>query len=93
MLKFSDKDLKEIFALFSSSTIYELKQIYNKNDNLYFENENLNDEYELVSVKREFALDALRSVLYWLNKKGYSLYKNSNNDKLDWVKTNLFINV
>ena len=89
-LNISDNDLKEIFALFTSVSTYELKQIYDPGHYLYFKNEDLDKEYELTEERRQYSLDSLRAVLYWLNKKGFTLVKGGNVDNLDWVKEELF---
>jgi hypothetical protein len=61
-IDFSEDDLKEVFALFSSSSEYELKQSYDPTSEHYFERILPLDEYELSQEKREFSIDALRSV-------------------------------
>ncbi len=71
----SDRDLKEVFSLFSSPTKYERDEIYQRDGNHYFEEINLSDEYELCEEKREFALDAWRAVTFFLHSKGYALTK------------------
>jgi hypothetical protein len=72
---FSDSELKEIFALFSSGTKYEREQIYDPTSEHYFEQVDLAQEYELHEEKRECALDAVRGVLYFLHRAGYKLEK------------------
>ena len=69
----SDEDLREIFALFSSPTDYERKQIYDSTEHNFFGREDLMSEYSLTQEKREFAEDAWRSVLYFLNRRGFIL--------------------
>ena len=81
MLKFSDEDLKEIFAVFSSPTKYEFNQINNPGTDVYYKSLILKEEYELNMPKREFAIDALRAVLYFLTKNGYEIKKD--NKKID----------
>jgi hypothetical protein len=90
MIKFTDKDLKEIFAIFSSATKYELSQIYDESGYHHFENVDLDGEYELTESKREFALDSIRAVLFWLSRHKYSLSKDGEKDDLSWLKDDLF---
>lgn len=65
-----DKDLKEIFGLFTSPTKDEKAQMYQRGGAHYFENENLSEEYDLVQEKREYALDAWRAVISLLRARG-----------------------
>jgi len=69
----SEDDLKEIFALFSSATKFEKLQVYDEQSEHYFHNVQLSEEYSLTEETREFALDAWRAVISFLNSKGYSL--------------------
>ena len=71
-----ESELKEIFALFTSTTKYERRQVYDPTDENYFLKENLSEEYELSEAKREYALDAWRAVLYFLHLRGYKLTRN-----------------
>ena len=91
LIKLTPKDLQEIFALFSSPTHEEIAMIYNSNDHIFFENENLDDEYELTQEKREYSHDAVRAVLFWLRKHGYSITKGSQTDDLSWLEDELLI--
>lgn len=72
----SDDDLKEIFALFTSATKFEKLQIYDEQSEHYFHNVQLSEEYSLTEETREFAFDAWRAVISFLNSKGYSLSKD-----------------
>jgi hypothetical protein len=83
----SDTELKEIFELFSSCTEFELNQIYDLAGDSYFERINLSEEYQLLESKREFALDAIRSVLYFLNRHGYKLEKSGEVKTLEGIKS------
>jgi hypothetical protein len=47
----SDDDLKEIFGLFTSCTLYERDQIYSPGIH-YYKAVNLSEEYELTEEKR-----------------------------------------
>lgn len=87
---FRESDLKEIFALFTSVTRDELSQIYDVDNRHHFENENLDDEYQLSQAKREFSLDCLRSVLYFLTNHGYTITKNDEHIDTEYVLGNLF---
>jgi hypothetical protein len=69
----SESDLKELFALFTSATRYEKRQIYDPTSDDHFLNTNLAEEYSLTEEKREYALDAWRAVLYFLHLRGYKL--------------------
>ncbi len=73
IIELSDSDLKEIFALFSSCTKEEIAAIYASADELFFENENLDETYELTQEKAEFARDAWRSITLFLDRHGYVL--------------------
>ncbi len=73
---FEDDELKEIFSLFTCGTKYEKLQIYDKNSEHYYKNVILNSEYSVTEEKREIALDAWRSIMFFLHRHGYSLYKN-----------------
>jgi len=74
-IEFSDADLKEVFALFSSSTAYELNQVDDPANEHYFERVNLMEEYELSYARQDFAVDALRAVLAFLHRHGYRIEK------------------
>jgi hypothetical protein len=71
-----DRDLKELFSLFSSPTKYERDEVYQQESSHYFENVDLSDEYELCEEKRDFALDAWRAVTFFLYTRGYALAKD-----------------
>ena len=86
-ISFSDTELKEIFELFSSCSEYELNQVYDLAGDSYFDRVDLSAEYELTLPKREFALDAVRSVLYFLNRRGYRLERNGEVKTLDGIKS------
>ena len=73
----SENDLKEIFSLLTSVTVHERDQIYELSSEFYFLNVDLSEEYSLTEEKREYALDAWRSVIYFLYSKGYKLQKNN----------------
>jgi hypothetical protein len=75
-IKLSDNDLRELFALFSSPTEEEVERIYSPQDRLFFEKENLTDEYSLVEGKEDFARDAWRAVIYFLHRHGYKVTKD-----------------
>jgi hypothetical protein len=75
-IEFSDDDLKEVFALFTSSTAYELGQADDPSSEHYFGRVNLSEEYELCYAKQDFAIDALRSVLAFLHRRGYRVEKD-----------------
>lgn len=72
----TDEQLKEIFALFSSPTVYEREQVYDADSGHYYMNENLHEEYELTEERREYALDAWRAVTYFLHRNGFTLYRD-----------------
>jgi hypothetical protein len=75
-IEMSEVDLKEIFSLFTSASEHERKQICDPSGTHYFLRVDLSDEYELTQEKREYALDAVRSVLYFLHRSGYRLEKD-----------------
>ncbi|MFA6978450.1 MAG: hypothetical protein WC209_03915 [Ignavibacteriaceae bacterium] len=91
MLKMTENDLKEIFALFSSPTDYELtNMIYNPSQKLFYGNEDLNEEYSLTQDKKEFAEDSLRAILYYLVKHGFEIRKGNEILDMKFIKE-LFI--
>jgi len=75
-IEFSESDFREIFALFSSSTSYELRQIDDPDNEHYFGRVNLLEEYELSFAKKDFAIDSLRAVLAFLHRQGYKIEKD-----------------
>lgn len=75
-IRLSEDDLKEIFALFCSATRFEKLQVYDEQSDHYFHKVQLSEEYSLTEETREFALDAWRAVISFLNSKGYSLSKD-----------------
>jgi hypothetical protein len=75
-IRLSEDDLKEIFALFCSATRFEKLQVYDEQSDHYFHKVQLSEEYSLTEEPREFALDAWRAVISFLNSKGYSLSKD-----------------
>jgi hypothetical protein len=75
-LTLSDDDLRELFALFSSPTDHEVRQVFDSSHSNFYKREELNDEYSLTQEKREFAVDAWRAVTYFLHRKGFKLYKD-----------------
>ena len=91
LLAFTPKDLKELFALFSSPAQAELAMVYNPEHDLFFENEDLDKEYELTQERREYSLDAARAVLYWLRQHGFAVVKSEEVDDLSWVEDELFM--
>ncbi|MEP7147795.1 MAG: hypothetical protein ABI857_02835 [Acidobacteriota bacterium] len=85
----NDADYKELFSLFCSPTQYEVSQLYSKESDHYFEKEDLQEEYELTQEKREFSIDAWRSVLTFLNRKGFFLVKDGNEVSLSFIEEEL----
>jgi hypothetical protein len=72
----SEEDLRELFALFSSPTDDELRQVLDPAHTNFYNLENLEAEYTLTQERREFAEDAWRAVTYFLHRKGFNLYRN-----------------
>ncbi len=72
----NEDELREIFSLFTSPTKFERDQVYDRKGEHYFANVSLSDEYSLTQEKREFALDAWRAVISFLNSQGYCLSKD-----------------
>jgi len=72
----SEEDLQGLFALFSSPTDDELRQVLNPAHTNFYKLENLKAEYTLTQERREFAEDAWRAVTYFLHHKGFNLYRN-----------------
>ena len=75
-VEFTEDDCREVFALFSSVSAYELAQIDDPGSGHYFRRLDLAAEYQLCSEKREFAIDALRAVLTFLHRHGYRVEKD-----------------
>lgn len=75
-IEFDEADLKEVFALFSSPSAYELKQVDDPANEHYLGRVNLTEEYELSYAKQDFAEDALRAVLAFLHRHGYRIEKD-----------------
>ena len=75
-VEFSDDDLREVFALFSSPSAYELGQIYDPANEHYYQRVELSEEYDLSYEKREFAADALRAAFAFLHRHGYRVGKD-----------------
>ena len=84
-IEFSETDFKEVFSLFASSTAHEVNQIDDPASEHYFERVDLMKEYELSYERREFAVDALRSVFAFLNRHGYRLEKDGEIFSLDGI--------
>ncbi len=84
-IDFSEDDLKEVFAVFCSPTEYELRQSYDPRSGHYFELISPLDEYELSQDKREFSIDALRSVFAFLHRHGYRIEKDGEIFNLDSI--------
>ena len=60
----------------TSATKFEKVQVYDEQSDNYFQNVQLSEEYSLTEESREFALDAWRAVISFLNSNGYSLTKD-----------------
>jgi hypothetical protein len=71
----NDEDLQEIFALFSSPSDEELRQVYDHANPHFHKLEDLQEEYALTQEKREFAEDAWRAIMFFLHKRGFRLTK------------------
>ena len=89
-LDIDEIDLKEVFALFTSVSLHELRQLDDPNSDHYFRNVDLAAEYELSSEKREFAIDALRAAFAFLERHGYRIEKEGTVFDLQSVG-NLFV--
>lgn len=72
-LELNEDLLKEVFTLLSCSTDYEAGLAYDEKSNDYWQNENLEQDHKVSQTKREFALDALRGVLNWMQHHHYTL--------------------
>jgi hypothetical protein len=84
-IEFSETDFKEVFSLFASSTVHELRQIDDPASEHYFERVDLMKEYELSYEKREIAIDALRAVFAFLHRHGYRLERDGAVLSLDGI--------
>lgn len=85
-ISLNENDLREIFSLFSSPTEFERTQVYDCNSEHYFANVSLSDEYLLNQEKREFALDAWRAVISFLNSQGYCVCKDGKRVTLSFIE-------
>ena len=65
----------EVFALFTSVSQHELRQLDDPGSDHYFPNVDLSAEFELSLEKREFAIDALRAAFAFLERHGYRIEK------------------
>lgn len=72
----NDDLLKEVFALLTSSTNYEVELAYDAKNPDYWKNEDLTEDFDVTQPKREFALDALRGVLNWLHRHQFQLMQD-----------------
>jgi len=75
-VEFSEDDFREVFALFSSPSAFELGQAFDPGSEHYYRRLDLSEVYELSYEKREFATDALRAVLTFLHRRGYRVEKD-----------------
>ena len=82
----SEDDLKEIFSLFTSSTKYERDQVYDAHSEHHFLQVKPFEEYALTEEKREYALDAWRSVIYFLHSKNYCLWRDGEMSDLSFIE-------
>lgn len=73
ILELSEDSLKEIFALSSSSTDYEVELAYDPRNEDFWQKENLDEAYKQSQEKREYVYDSLRGVLGWLSRHGYQI--------------------
>ena len=71
-----EEDLKEIFAIFTSATEHEKRQIYDPCSRHYFRKVKLLEELELTAPKREYAIDCWRAVMYFLYSRGFAIVKD-----------------
>ena len=85
-ISLDDSDWKEIFSLFCSPTQYEIGQIYSEGDDQFYQTRDLNREHTLTQEEREFAIDAWRSVLYFLRAKGFTLSLGKEEVDLEFIK-------
>lgn len=83
-------DYKELFSIFCSPTDYEISQIYDPDSDHYFKKVKLDEEYSLTQERREFSIDAWRSVIMFLKNKGFSLSKNKEEINLSFIERNLY---
>ncbi len=70
---------------FTSVTRFEKLQVYDEQSDHYFQNVQLSEEHSLTEETREFALDAWRVVISFLNSKGYSLSKDGRIIRLSFI--------
>lgn len=82
-----EEDLKKVFALFTSCTQDEKRQVLDESSARYFKKENLSEEYELRMTKRDFAIDAWRSVLAFLQSQGVKIKLNDSEISLSFVES------
>jgi hypothetical protein len=87
IMRLGEEELKEIFSLFTSATEYERQQVYSPQSEHYYLRQNLSEEYSLTEEKREYALDAWRSVIYFLHNRGYSLSRDGMEIDLSFISS------
>jgi hypothetical protein len=80
VIRLSEDDLRELFALFSSPTEEEVAMIYSPQHRLFFRNVDLTEEYSLTEGRGDFAEDAWRAVTYFLDRHGYRVTKDRPGD-------------
>ena len=84
----TEDDLREMFSLFCSPTKFEREQVYDTHSEHYFAKVRLSEEYSLTQEKREFALDAWRAVISFLNSRGYCLLQEGEQLSLSFIDDN-----
>jgi hypothetical protein len=80
-----EDDWKELFALYTSCTEEERRQIYQEGSPHYYQKTDLGAEYTYSAEKREFAVDAWRAVLFFLHRRGFVLANCEESIPLDAV--------
>jgi hypothetical protein len=90
-IRLTQDNLREIFSLLVSCTEYEKNQIYDQQSDHYFKYLNLDEEYEPVTSKEEFARDAWRAVLYFLYQHGYTLVNSQGQVDLKTILEKEFV--
>lgn len=80
-----EDDWKELFALYTSCTEYERRQLYQEGSPHHYKETDLSEEYTYSAEKLEYAIDAWRAVLFFLHRNGFVLAHHQGAIALDSI--------
>ena len=72
----TDDDLRQISALLASSSDCERHAVYEEFEPLFFKNQDLSQKIFINQGKKQVAEAALRSVLYFLDRRYFTVSKD-----------------